>query len=149
MNLDFAALLGAVSTQPARKPRGQAGTLGTQALMRALGAAGVGDRPGTGGDGNAATTGNIKEVAPADGFPPVPCPQVSPARPRYPEARKINQIKVSPASPGVPGFAGNNASGADFNHEAFEERAAIMEFDGGLTRDEAESAALAVLGAAA
>jgi hypothetical protein len=32
--------------------------------------------------------------------------------------------------------------------EAFEERAAIMEFEGGLPRAEAEAAALALLGAA-
>ena len=33
------------------------------------------------------------------------------------------------------------ACAVDFNHEAFEERAAIMEFDGGLTRAEAEALA--------
>lgn len=34
----------------------------------------------------------------------------------------------------------------DFDHEAFEERAAIMEFDGGLTREDAERIACIALG---
>jgi hypothetical protein len=51
-------------------------------------------------------------------------------------------------SPLVPDTAGPNACGGDdFDREAFEERAAIMEFDGGLPRAEAEAAALALLGA--
>ena len=35
--------------------------------------------------------------------------------------------------------------GDEFEHEAFEERAAIMEFDGGMTRPEAEAAARTVI----
>ena len=35
--------------------------------------------------------------------------------------------------------------GDEFEHEAFEERAAIMEFDGGMTRPEAEAAARTVV----
>lgn len=36
-------------------------------------------------------------------------------------------------------------AGGDIEHEAFEERAAIMEFDGGLTRGQAEAAARALI----
>jgi len=35
--------------------------------------------------------------------------------------------------------------GDEFEHEAFEERAAIMEFDGGMTRLDAEAAARIVI----
>jgi hypothetical protein len=52
-----------------------------------------------------------------------------------------NEIKVSPVSPLVPGMSATNEHGDAFEHEAFEERAAIMEFDGGLTRADAEAAA--------
>ena len=38
-----------------------------------------------------------------------------------------------------------NEHGNGFEHEAFEERAAIMEFDGGSTRADAEAAERALL----
>jgi hypothetical protein len=138
MNLDFAALSGPVSVQPVRKPWGQVGTVGTQALVRIPAPLGVGDGPGTSGDRSATTRTNA-----------VPCPQVSPPSPHYPTTCKPNEIKVSPASPLVPALESADARGEDSDREAFEERAAIMEFDGGLTRAEAEAAALALLGVAA
>ena len=56
-----------------------------------------------------------------------------------------NEINVSPVSPLVPSAAVMNEYGNEFQHEAFDERAAIMEFDGGLTRADAEAAARALL----
>ena len=57
-----------------------------------------------------------------------------------------NEINVSPVSPLVPSASAMYEVVEEFEHEAFEERAAIMEFDGGLTRAEAEAAARALLG---
>ena len=149
MNLDFAALSGGPTMQPVRKLWEQAGTVGTQAFMRVPAFPGLGDRPGTSGDGGATALANTGTVADAGGFPSVSCPQVSPPSPHYPDARKPTEIKVSPVSPFVPSFGGMYASGTGFDCEAFEERAAIMEFDGGMTRADAEAAALALLAAAA
>jgi hypothetical protein len=42
-----------------------------------------------------------------------------------------------------------DAADDDFEHEALTKRAAIMEFDGGMTRADAEAAARALLGLAA
>ena len=52
-------------------------------------------------------------------------------------------------SPLVPSVAGNNGSSGEFDLESIEERAAIMEFDGGMSRPNAEAAALALIRAAA
>jgi hypothetical protein len=50
---------------------------------------------------------------------------------------------MSPLSPSVPGIcATGTASNNDAAVEAFEERAAIMEFDGGMTWEDAEAMAL-------
>lgn len=122
--------------------------MGTPAFMRVPAPLAIGDRRGTSGDGGATMPLNNEVVAATGGSPPGPCPQVSPLCPRHPEARQLNEIKLSPVSPVVPGIAGTNASGEDFDREAFEERAAIMEFDGGLTRGEAEAVAQALLGVA-
>jgi hypothetical protein len=145
MKLDFAALSGPAAVQPAHKPWGQVGTAGTQALVRVPACPGAGDRPGTRRDGAAIAPRNTKAKASVDGLSAGPCPQVSPPRPHYPTTCKPNEINVSPASPLVPTVGSTNARGEDFDRGAFEERAAIMEFDGGLTRAEAEAAALALL----
>lgn len=142
MKLDFAALSGPAPVPPMRKPWGPAGTVGTLAFMRLPASPGGGDGPGTSGDGGATLPTNIGMAAGVGGFAPVPCPQVSPPCPHCREARRANEINVSPMSPLVPGLAGKNAGGEDFDREAFDERAAIMEFDGGMTRAEAEAAAL-------
>lgn len=142
MNLDFTALSGTASTAPSmRKPWGQTGTPGTRAFMRVPGSRGVGDEPGTGGDGGA----TVPTKGGAAASSSKRCPRVSPVRPPPSEGRGPNEIDESPTSPLVPAIASKSRSGSDFEREAFEERAAIMEFDGGLTRADAEAAALAML----
>lgn len=147
MKLNFAALSGPAMLSTLRESRGQAGTVGTQAFMRRPACPGCGDGPGTSGDGGAALSTNTGMTVAAGVFVAIPCPQGSPPRPHYPEASKPTGIKVSPASPLVPSPAGKYAGGDPFDRDAFEERVAIMEFDGGMTRAEAEAAALALLGA--
>jgi len=60
-------------------------------------------------------------------------------------AANTNEINVSPASPLVPSDLAQDAGDANDWREAFEERAAIMELDGGMTRTDAEAAALALV----
>lgn len=134
MKLNFEALAGPVTTPPTPKARGHAGTAGTPASMRVCAPAGVGDNAGTRGDKCAEA---VEQVA----FPAAPCPQVSPSCPRRTAAERVNEINVSPASPPAPGIKVDKTGGEHFTCEAFEERAAIMEFDGGLTRTDAEAAA--------
>jgi hypothetical protein len=55
-------------------------------------------------------------------------------------AKKPNEINVSPVSPRVPSFLTQVAADDDFEHEALTKRAVIMEFDGGMTRADAEAA---------
>jgi hypothetical protein len=64
-------------------------------------------------------------------------------------AKKPNEINVSPVSPRVPSFLKQDAADDDFERDALKKRAAIMEFDGGMTRADAEAAARALLGLAA
>lgn len=118
MNLDFSSLTPAAVVQATLKHRGQVGTLGTSASTRVSRPWADGDTVGTSGDG-------------------LPRPQVSPPRPQYQTDGRPFVDTVSPTSPGVPAL---------FDQEAFEERAAIMEFDGGMTRQEAEAAARAIIG---
>ena len=56
---------------------------------------------------------------------------------------------MSPVSPRVPSFLKQGAADDDYEHEALKKRAAIMEFDGGMTRADVEASALALLGLAA
>jgi hypothetical protein len=77
------------------------------------------------------------------------CPHLSPRCPHAIEPKKPNEINVSPVSPRVPSFLKQDAANDDFEHEALKKRAAIMEFDGGMTRADAEAAACARLGLAA
>ena len=140
MNLDFAALSRPPQEQPARKPWGQVGTVGTQASMRVSTPVGGGDKLGTGGDSGTLMTTTTYTATDTGG--PVSCPQASPPCPHMPLVGNANEINMSPVSPLVPSSQGMCAVGDEFEHEAFEERAAIMEFEGGLTRAEAEAAAL-------
>jgi hypothetical protein len=149
MNLDFAALSGPASGPSTRKSWGQLGTVGTQAFMRVPASSGVGDRPGTGGDNGANAPTNTGMVAGTGRFPPLPCPRPSPPCPQPTGGGRLDEINVSPVSPLVPGAAGANGSSEDSDREAFEERAAIMEFDSGMTRADAQAAARALLGTAA
>lgn len=68
-------------------------------------------------------------------------PQLSPVRPQPPTDELSNEIKASPPSPLVPAFSAGVDSESDAEREAFEERAGIMEFDGGMSREQAEEAA--------
>ena len=127
MKLDFAALAGSDSLQPSPKPWGQAGTTGTPVSAPAAASPAVGDASGTGGD---------------VGFRlPAPGPRLSPSSPPPPSAGEANGLNVSPVSPPVPVPFDTGRLSEDFDREAFEERAAIMEFDGGMTRVAAEAAA--------
>ena len=150
MNLDFSALSQPVSEQSVYKMWGQAGTLGTQASVRVSAIPSIGDRPGTSGDhNNDSTPSNTDSSVDGSGFLPTGCPQVSPSSPQTALAHGPNRFNVSPMSPLVPSVAGNNGSSGEFDLESIEERAAIMEFDGGMSRPNAEAAALALIRAAA
>jgi hypothetical protein len=53
-----------------------------------------------------------------------------------------------PLVPPVPPRLGSSATDGSFDREAFEERAAILEFDGGMVRADAEAAAAVICGEA-
>ena len=142
MKLDFTMLSGPPAQQAVPKPWGQAGTTGTPLLTRTYVRPGGGDKAGTAGDKGLTLPTDLAVAAATGGF----CPPVSPPCPRHSECCNLNEINVSPLSPLVPGLEGQGESGGDFDHEDFEERAAIMEFDGGMTRSEAEAAARTLIG---
>ena len=138
MKLDFSAL-----SQPAPKARGQVGTAGTQATTRVCASPLAQDGAGTTGD-KPAVVALAAELVVAI---PASCPPVSPACPQAADDEKLNAGAVSPVSPVVPAETAQVAAAAPIERqdltdaEAFEERAAIMEFDGGLPRADAEEAA--------
>lgn len=145
MKLDFAALVRPVLPEPLPKPWGQVGTAGTPASARVAARSAIGDRLGTAGDkANTAAVGHA-----AAGFATVAtaaaCPQASPPCPQTGVAGTTNEINVSPSSPLVPSDFVQDVADTDDWREAFEERAAIMEFDGGMLRASAEVAAHAIL----
>lgn len=145
MKLDFSVLSLPDLPLPLPKARGQVGTAGTPAKARVAAQSATGDTPGTAGD--KCDTAAVDDAA-AGGAAlvmPVACPQASPACPRVGRAANPNEINLSPASPLVPSNLAQDAGDADDWREAFEERAAIMEFDGGMTRSDAEAAALALV----
>ena len=145
MKLDFTLLSCPASAPPAPRMWGQAGTAGTPAFMRVPASSVCGDESGTGGDKHGSPTMHGIAVAAASLQRGVPCPPASPPRPQPAPTCVPNEINVSPVSPLVPTAAVMNEHGNRFEHEAFEERAAIMEFDGGSTRADAEAAARALL----
>lgn len=128
MKLNFAALARPTAAPTVCQPWGQAGTVGTPASMRLCTSPGAKAGPGASGDRL------------------VQCPPSSPRSPHGGVGDATNEINVSPISPPVPNAVGLDERGEDFAGEAFEERAAIMEFDGGLTRIQAEEAAREFLG---
>lgn len=146
MTLDFTALCRPEPLQPSLQPWGQVGTAGTPALARVAARPATGDGLGTAGD--KANTALVDHAA--AGFAAVAtaasCPQASPPCPHAGVAGTTHEINVSPMSPLVPNDWGQDVGDADNWREAFEERAAIMEFDGGMLRADAEAAALAVMG---
>lgn len=146
MKLDFTVLSRPTSAPPAPRTWGQAGTAGTPASMRVPASSACGDGPGTRGDKHASSTMHGIAVAAVGHQDSEPCPPASPPCPQSALTGKATEIKVSPVSPFVPGMSAMNEHRDEFEHEAFEERAGIMEFDGGLTRADAEAAARALLG---
>ena len=142
MKLDFTMLLESLAQQAPCKPWGQAGTPGTPMLTRTCVQPGGGDKPGTAGDKGLTLTTDSAVAAVAGGV----CPPMSPACPQYIEGCNPNEINAAPVSPLVPGLECQGEISGDFDHQAFEERAAIMEFGGGMTRVEAEAAARILIG---
>lgn len=145
MKLDFTLLSRPAFAPPGPRTWGQAGTAGTPASMRVPASSVCGDGSGTGGDKHTSPTMHGIAGAAADHQHGEPCPPASPPRPQPAPTGMPNEINVSPVSPLVPSAAVMNEHGDEFEHEAFEERAAIMEFDGRLTRADAEAAARALL----
>ncbi len=130
MRLNFATL-----SDPMQKTGGQGGTLGTASNHAASSRPRL---PGNDGD----TWGHapapvIEGQAEKRGLSPM-----SPSRPQPWGHGKPCIHAVVPAVPNVPTKNDMN----EIDREAFEERAAIMEFDGGLSRAEAEGLAAASLG---
>lgn len=145
MKLDFSMLYLPELPQPLPKARGQVGTPGTPATARVAARSDAGDRRGTTGDkGNTAAVDDTAAGGAAFAMPAV-CPQGSPRCPLPGQAANIHEINVSPTSPPVPSNLAQDAGEADDWREAFEERAAIMEYDGGMSRIDAEAAALALV----
>ena len=135
MKLDFSTLTRHASVPSTQKLRGQAGTMGTSISTGPSAMTTSGDALGASGD---KSVGDVMGAA---------CPQSSPCCPPLQAASKPNSHAVSPTSPGVPAFGASSESDDTFDHEAFEERAAIMEFDGGMSRAQAEAAASTIINA--
>ena len=119
MRLNFALL-----SRPIQKNAGTMGTLGTTSNGKAL------SRPHLSGFGGDAW-GQGGDLSP-----------LSPICPPSPKTCKPSIHAVVPNVPAVP----TKKQWSEAEREAFEERAAIMEFDGGLSRDEAERLAAKSLG---
>lgn len=128
MRLNFATL-----SDPMQITGGQGGTPGTASIHGAL------SRPRL--PGNAGDTRGRAPVIEEQPEGRVLSP-VSPNRPQHWGHRKPCIHAVVPAVPNVPTKKHRN----EIDREAFEERAAIMEFDGGLSRAEAECRAAESLG---
>ena len=120
MMLDFSML-----SQPASRSREQVGTAGTREETGLLVLEGRGDTVGTGGD----RAGS--------------CPQLYPRCPQQGSSPGGSIHSESPLSPPVPTLTLDDLM--EDEREDYEERAAILEFDGGLTRTSAERMALRCL----
>lgn len=113
------------------KALGTLGTAGTAPNTGHLYSPPLGDEVGNTGD-NSPTL---------DGWRNCP-PPMSPPCPQTGGARKALQIKVSPMSPVSPDTSEQmESSASEAWQEAFEERAAIHEFEAGMTRADAEALA--------
>lgn len=146
MNLDLAALTPTLSAQSQRKSWGQLGTWGTPRYTRGFAVVGIGDGAGTTGDDCTAKVAIPDRRVGPSAVSPAECPRTSPCSPLYKVTEASNEIGMSPLSPNVPDTAGMNATGKRCDQEAFDERTAIMEFDGAMTRVDAEAATLALPG---
>ena len=120
-----------------QKTRGQVGTLGTTSIHAGLGcpqkSENAGDRWG-------------QTASPSASTPP-DTPVLSPMSPIQKTNWGHGKPSVYAAVPNVPSVPTKKTPN-EIDREAFEERAAIMEFDGGLSRAEAERLAAESLGVA-
>lgn len=128
MNLDF-SMLSAPRVAPSQRP----GPAFSTAVTARSPPGGSRSRHGQ------APEMRARQVA-SPAVPPA-CPRLSPVSPQSVNAELSNEIKASPPSPLVPAFSAGVDSESDAEREAFEERAGIMEFDGGMSREQAEHAA--------
>jgi hypothetical protein len=141
MKLDFSALSGPISSDITTERWGHAEMLGTPAWMRVTVTQRIGGAAGTDGGTQEHPAVQADAQTEACALRLVPCPHLPPHCPHTNTARNANEIKASPVSPVVPANEWLDQSKEEFDNEAFEERAAIMEFDGGMTRADAEVAA--------
>lgn len=122
MQLNFATLY-----EPMQKSGGQGGTTGTASNHAALTCPQLPKNPGdTRGPSNAPVIEGKDER-----------PDLSPMSPNRPQLRGHGKPSIHAAVPVVPNVPTENHMN-EIDREAFEERAAIMEFDGLLSRAEAE-----------
>jgi hypothetical protein len=145
MKLDFTVLSRPAAAALEQTARGHTGTVGTPASMRVSASSRSGDGLGTGGDMRPGAGVDCIAAAGAGDRVGPRCPPASPRCPHAAAPGQPREIAVSPLPPLVPSMAATDEGGDAFEREAFEERAAIMEFDGGLTRADAEAAARALL----
>lgn len=133
MRLNFATL-----SEPMQKSGGQGGTPGTASNHAAL------TRPHL-----PENAGDTRGQAPAPMIEGKDVrPDLSPMSPNRPQPWGHGKPCIHAAVPVVPNVPANKHMN-EIDREAFEERAAIMEFDGGLSRAEAERLAAESLGVAA
>lgn len=130
MRLNFATL-----SEPMQKSRGQGGTPGTASNHAALTRPHL---PGNAGDTRGQATAHVIEVQ-------AERPDSSPMSPNHPRPWGHGKPCIHADVPVVPNVPTEKHMN-EIDREAFEERAAIMEFDGGLYRAEAERLAAESLG---
>lgn len=130
MRLNFATL-----SEPMQKSGGQGGTPGTASNHAAL------TRPHL-----PENAGDTRGQAPAPMIEGKDVrPDLSPMSPNRPQPWGHGKPCIHAVVPVVPNVPANKRMN-EIDREAFEERAAIMEFDGGLSRAEAERLAAESLG---
>ena len=130
MRLNFATL-----SEPMQKSGGQGGTSGTASNHAALSRPHL---PGNTGDTRGQTSAPLIEGKDER-------PDLSPMSPNRPRPWGHAKPCIHAAVPVVPNVPANKHMN-EIDREVFEERAAIMEFDGGLSRAEAERLAAESLG---
>lgn len=122
MRLNFATL-----SEPLQKTGGQGATPGTASYHAALNRPHL---PGNDGDARGQTPAPVIERQAEK-------PDLSPMSPNRPQPWGHGKPSIHAAVPAVPHVPAKKYMN-EIDREAFEERAAIMEFDGGLSRAEAE-----------
>ena len=133
MRLNFATL-----SDPMQKTGGQGGTPGTASNHAALPSPRL---PGNAGDARGQSPAPMIEGQDEK-------PELSPMSPNRPQPWGHGKPCIHAAVPVVPNVPTNKHM-SEIDREAFEERAAIMEFEGGLSCAEAERRAAESLGLSA